>query len=106
MSSEQKTGLIEKRREKLEDLRQQNVTLFPNDVVVSHTVAEILGLLAAKPADMTENAPVFTVAGRMMAINRFGKAAFIRFADRTGQLQAYVRTDQSGGRRLCAFQAA
>ena len=28
MSSEQKTGLIDKRREKLDALRQQNVTLF------------------------------------------------------------------------------
>ena len=31
-----------------------------------------------------------------MAINNFGKSAFIRFRDRTGQLQAYVRKDRIG----------
>jgi lysyl-tRNA synthetase class 2 len=31
-----------------------------------------------------------------MAINRFGKAAFIRLRDRTGQIQAYVRKDRVG----------
>ena len=35
--------------------------------------------------------------GRMMAVNRFGKSAFIRFRDRTGQMQAYIRMDQVGG---------
>jgi lysyl-tRNA synthetase class 2 len=32
----------------------------------------------------------------MMAINRFGKSAFIRFKDRTGLMQAYVRKDKVG----------
>ena len=104
MSSEQKTGLIEKRHKKLEDLRQQNVTLFPNDVVVSHTVAEILGLLAEKPAGMPENTPVFAVAGRMMAINSFGKSAFVRFRDRTGQMQAYIRKDKVGDEAYALFK--
>ena len=45
---------------------------------------------------ITENKPIFVVAGRMMAINKFGKTTFIRFKDRTGQLQAYVRKDQIG----------
>jgi len=31
-----------------------------------------------------------------MAINSFGKSAFIRFRDRTGQLQAYIRKDKVG----------
>ncbi|MFA7425729.1 MAG: lysine--tRNA ligase, partial [Desulfosarcinaceae bacterium] len=35
-------------------------------------------------------------AGRIMAINRFGKAAFIRLRDRTGQIQAYLRKDRVG----------
>jgi lysyl-tRNA synthetase class 2 len=32
----------------------------------------------------------------MMAINSFGKSAFIRFRDRSGQMQAYVRKDKVG----------
>jgi lysyl-tRNA synthetase class 2 len=104
MSSDQKTDLIEKRREKLEALRQQGIALFPNDFVVSHTVADVTRILAENSADLTEDAPVFVLAGRMMAINKFGKAAFIRFRDRTGQLQAYVRRDRVGEAAYALFK--
>jgi lysyl-tRNA synthetase class 2 len=36
------------------------------------------------------------MAGRMMAINKMGKSSFIRFKDRTGQLQAYLQKDKVG----------
>jgi lysyl-tRNA synthetase class 2 len=39
-----------------------------------------------------------------MAINRFGKAAFIRFRDRTGQLQAYIRKDKIGDEAYSLFK--
>ena len=104
MSSDQKTDLIEKRREKLEALRQQNVTLFPNDVAVTHTVADIHRILAGNTDNLTEDGPVFVMAGRMMALNKFGKAAFIRFRDRTGQLQAYVRRDRVGEEAFALFK--
>ena len=39
-----------------------------------------------------------------MAINRFGKASFIRFRDRTGQLQAYVRKDKIGDKAYNLFK--
>jgi lysyl-tRNA synthetase, class II len=32
----------------------------------------------------------------MMAVNKFGKASFIRFRDRSGQMQAYIRKDRIG----------
>jgi lysyl-tRNA synthetase, class II len=71
--------------------------LFPNDFRVADTVSEIKELAEKTPEKLTaEPAPVFTLAGRMMAANRFGKAAFVRFRDRTGQLQAYLRKDLIG----------
>ena len=39
-----------------------------------------------------------------MAINRFGKSAFIRFKDRTGQIQAYVRQDKVGNDAYALFK--
>ncbi|MGB8719514.1 MAG: lysine--tRNA ligase [Desulfobacterales bacterium] len=104
MSSDQKTDLIEKRREKIQALRQQEVALFPNDFVVSHTVADVTRIIAENSANVTEETPVFVMAGRMMAINKFGKAAFIRFRDRTGQLQAYVRKDRVGEAAYTLFK--
>ncbi len=56
------------------------------------------------PDSLTQDDPVFIVAGRMMAVNRFGKAAFIRFRDRTGQLQAYVRKDKMGNQSYNLFK--
>jgi lysyl-tRNA synthetase class 2 len=40
----------------------------------------------------------------MMAINRFGKTAFIRFRDRSGQLQAYIRKDRIGDEAYHLFK--
>ena len=53
---------------------------------------------------LSEDGHVFVVAGRMMAINRFGKASFIRFRDRTGQLQAYVKKDEIGEKAYNLFK--
>ena len=39
-----------------------------------------------------------------MAINRFSKASFIRFRDRTGQMQAYVRRDKIGDEAFFLFK--
>ncbi|MEJ2658741.1 MAG: OB-fold nucleic acid binding domain-containing protein, partial [Desulfobacterales bacterium] len=60
------------------------------------TVRDIMKAVETSPDLLAPDNPVFVVAGRMMAVNRFGKASFIRFRDRTGQLQAYVRKDKIG----------
>jgi lysyl-tRNA synthetase class 2 len=96
MNIEKTNELIQKRRDKLNELKKSHIQLFPNDFKVSHTINEILGFIEREPEALKDESPKFTVAGRVMAINRFGKAAFIRFKDRSGQLQAYVRKDKIG----------
>ena len=96
MNMEKASELIQKRRDKFDELRQSNVQLFPNDFNLSHTIDQIHEFIEHQPEAIKDDSPVFTVAGRVMAINRFGKAAFIRFRDRTGQLQAYIRKDKIG----------
>ncbi|MBW2250415.1 MAG: lysine--tRNA ligase, partial [Deltaproteobacteria bacterium] len=93
---EKQGSIIVNRRKKLQDLKEKEVDLFPNDYKVLHTIKDILNVIKDAGAQITENEPIFVVAGRMMAINKFGKTTFIRFKDRTGQLQAYVRKDQIG----------
>ena len=95
MNMDKISDIIEKRRTKLADLKNKNINLFPNDFVVSHTAKDIRAAVEDLPdSGPGGGGPVFAVAGRMMAINRFGKASFIRLRDRTGQLQAYVRKDK------------
>jgi lysyl-tRNA synthetase class 2 len=95
---------LQKRREKILALRQQPVRLYPNDVAVSHCVAELTALTQSSPETLSEQGPVFAVAGRMMAVNHFGKAAFIRLRDRSGQLQVYVRRDRVGEGTFALFK--
>ena len=93
---EKTSELIQKRRDKFDQLKTNNLQLFPNDFKVSHTINEIHGIIEKTPEAVKEDEPVFNLAGRMMAINHFGKTAFIRFRDRSGQLQAYIRKDRIG----------
>jgi lysyl-tRNA synthetase class 2 len=93
---EKTSELIEKRKHKFKTLRQSDLQLFPNDFRVSHTINEIQTIIEKTPETLKSDSPSFAVAGRMVAINRFGKTTFIRFRDRSGQLQAYIRKDQVG----------
>ena len=104
MNMEKASELIQKRRDKFDALRRSNIQLFPNDFKFSHTIDQIQGLIERQPETIKDDAPVFAVAGRVMAINRFGKAAFIRFRDRTGQLQAYIRKDKIGDEAFSLFK--
>ena len=45
-----------------------------------------------------------TLAGRILAIRSFGKAAFIQIKDRTGRIQIYVQKDAVGEAAFEAFQ--
>ena len=96
--------LIQKRKDKFNTLKQSNLQLFPNDFRVSHAVNEIKALVEKTPETLKADSPSFAVAGRMVAINRFGKTVFIRFRDRTGQLEAYIRKDKIGDEAYQLFK--
>ncbi len=102
---EKEGTILEKRKEKIQQLKAQNIKLFPNDFKVSHTIKEILDMVESSPGTISvKPEESFAVAGRMMAVNRFGKASFIRFRDRTGQLQAYIRKDLVGEDAYALFK--
>ncbi|HPA14483.1 MAG TPA: lysine--tRNA ligase [Desulfobacterales bacterium] len=104
MDKEKTSRIIEDRKEKLEDLKNQNINLYPNRYTVSHTIGEVRETIENSSDPITEEAPLFIVAGRIMAINRFGKTSFLRFRDRTGQLQAYLRKDRLGNESYQLFK--
>ena len=84
----------ENRREKLAAIKAAGADAYPNDFKVTHTVADLKEIIDRDPGSLTEDGPEFAAAGRLIAVNRFGKAAFMRFRDRTGQLQVYLRKDR------------
>ncbi|MBW2480221.1 MAG: lysine--tRNA ligase [Deltaproteobacteria bacterium] len=101
---EKTSDLLQKRKEKIDELKRNQVNLFPNGYIVSHTVRDIQAAVDESPETLGEDEPVFVTAGRMMAINSFGKSAFIRFRDRTGQFQAYIRKDRIGDEAYQLFK--
>ncbi|MFP4032890.1 MAG: OB-fold nucleic acid binding domain-containing protein, partial [Desulfococcaceae bacterium] len=104
MEKENAGDLLARRHQKLTELRERGIDPYPNDFRITHTVAEIQARAAEEPEALGEEEPVFSVAGRMMAVNRFGKSSFIRFRDRTGQLQAYIRKDKVGDEAYALFK--
>jgi len=98
-----KNDIIEKRKEKIKMLKESGIALFPNDYKVTHAIKEIQKLVEKESGDISDDVS-YSVAGRIMAVNRFGKSAFIRFKDRSGQLQAYVRMDKVGDDAYALFK--
>ncbi len=99
-----KNDVIDNRKQKNAELKASGVNLFPNDFSVTHTVKEAQALVEGDvdPADL-ESKTLF-MAGRMMAINKMGKSSFIRFRDRTGQMQAYLQKDKVGDEAYDLFK--
>ncbi|MBW1894209.1 MAG: lysine--tRNA ligase [Deltaproteobacteria bacterium] len=101
---EQKDDFLETKRKKLLELKESGINLFPNDFKVTNTAKDILGVIDQSPDTIAESGTCFSTGGRMMAINKFGKSTFIRFRDRTGQLQAYIRKDKVGDEAYAQFK--
>jgi len=87
--------LILQRKKKAEELRTEGIALYPNTFRVSHGVKDILsGYGNLSEEDLKAREERFALAGRLMRINKFGKASFCHIQDRSGQIQAYLRRDQ------------
>jgi lysyl-tRNA synthetase class 2 len=83
--------LLKKRKEKIEALRAEGIDLYPNNVNVKNTTEEILSRFSDADHDqLVQIEERFSIAGRIMAIRNFGKAAFISLQDRKGRLQGYI----------------
>ena len=100
----EKSDVLLKGREKANDLKERGINLYPNDFRVSHGISAILRHIEEAPEGRPDDAVLFSTAGRMMAVNRFGKSAFIRFKDQDGQMQAYIRYDKVGASAYDLFK--
>ncbi len=86
--------LFLQRRKKAEELKEKGIALYPNSYHVSHSIAEILSHHARySEEDLQAIKERFSLAGRLMRLNNFGKAAFGHIQDRTGRIQGYFRRD-------------
>lgn len=82
----------QQRIEKLEAILKEGINPYPNDFKVTHCAQDILSAYSEKSGDELEAEKVrVSLAGRAMFIRSFGKAAFVKIKDRSGQIQVYVK---------------
>ncbi|MBM9615655.1 lysine--tRNA ligase [Desulfobulbus rhabdoformis] len=94
---ENTSNLLKQRREKAETLAEAGVKLFSNSFKTPHPIADILPQgedLAAETHD--ESGHSYRIAGRVMSMRKFGKAAFFHVRDSSGQMQIYAKRDLLG----------
>ncbi len=101
----EESELLKKRKEKIESLKADGIDLYPNDVKVTATTEEVLTRFGDMEGDaLTQLNEKFTLAGRLMAARKFGKAAFVNIQDRKGKIQAYIKKDTVGGNAFSLFK--
>ena len=83
--------LLNVRLEKISDLKAAGIDLYPNDINPQNTTAEILAGFGNSDSEaLAKLTNSFSIAGRLMAVRNFGKAAFIKIQDYKGQIQGYI----------------
>jgi len=93
------------RRNKLAELRRLGCRAYPNDFQPRDLAAEVAARHVDSTGEVLEaEAPRVSIAGRLMAIRSFGKAAFAQLQDRSGRLQIYVTRADSGEDQFAVFR--
>ena len=103
MSSD--SQLLVQRREKAQSLADLGVNLYSNSFKPGNSISQMLPKAGQlEPQQSEDGEPLYSIAGRIMAMRKFGKAAFFTVADASGSLQIYVRKDVIGDNGFAAFK--
>jgi lysyl-tRNA synthetase class 2 len=97
--------LLRDRHRKVGELAASGAVPYPNDQKVGWTTAAARAAAAGvPPEELPAKAIRVDIAGRVVALRRFGKATFLVLSDRSGRLQAYVKRDALGEGAYDLFQ--
>jgi len=84
--------LLQVRREKLQKIMEKGISPYPNKCTRSITINELW-----KNKDQYENTEqIFQIVGRIGALRRQGKIAFINLEDESGKIQLFIKQDILG----------
>ncbi len=96
--------LFLQRKKKFEELQEEGFPPYPNTFRTSHSIEEILTQYGSRSEEELKGLEErFALAGRLMRLNNFGKAAFGHLQDRSGRIQGYFRRDQMDARSFEVF---
>ncbi|MFI5330978.1 MAG: lysine--tRNA ligase [Desulfobaccales bacterium] len=95
----------EQRLQKLQELRDQGVDPYYNKFAPSHTIAQVIKKFGSQTNTQLEGlSKSFKLAGRLMLLREFGKAAFATIQDGTSRLQIYVQKQVVGEEAFGRFK--
>ncbi len=88
---DQLNQILIQRRKKADELAEMSVELYANDFKPTHHISEVLSSASANEtlSEIEESSGVrttFQVAGRILAMRKFGKASFLHIQDETGKI--------------------
>jgi len=87
----------QQRIKKLEALRGMGIHPYGTRFVVTDRAGQLIRLHGQKAKDVLEREQIrCTIAGRIVALRRFGKAAFALLQDGADRLQVYLKKDTLG----------
>lgn len=88
---------IQIRKQKVLDLREMGKNPYMNGIAPKNRIGDIISKYNDTPKEKLEEcSDSFSIAGRVMAIRSFGKAAFLKVKDSSGQLQIFVQKQKIG----------
>jgi len=94
---EELNELIAQRIRKLEELHQAGVEPFGAEYYAEDHASELHDKFGSLPKETLEADPVScSLAGRIVAMRDFGKAAFAHIQDASGKIQVYFKKDKLG----------
>ncbi|HCY87205.1 MAG TPA: lysine--tRNA ligase [Desulfobacteraceae bacterium] len=96
--------LLNLRKEKINELKDGGVQLYPNDFTPTCTVPEVKKVIENETDTLGETGRKFSLAGRMMAVNKMGKSSFVRFQDSGEQMQVYIQKNKVGDDTYALFK--
>jgi lysyl-tRNA synthetase class 2 len=96
--SQELSEVMKVRREKLAQIKESGVNPFTYSYERSNNAIDIIDNF-----DEFENKTV-SLAGRIMAVRKMGKASFAHIMDATARIQTYVRIDEVGEESYATFK--
>ena len=86
---------MQTRLDKLHSLRKRGVDPYPPRFSPSHSILKVTELFSPLAAQEKSGETV-TIAGRLVALRRMGRAAFLDLRDGTGKMQVHASLDTLG----------
>jgi lysyl-tRNA synthetase class 2 len=105
MEEQSEGQLYQQRKDKVDDIRKKGINPYPNHFRRQHTAADVHREMNDKtPEEVEASGKRYVLAGRVMAIRNFGKAAFIHLEDASGRIQIFMKLDNLGSDGFSNFK--